>query len=381
MFYRLFALIIYRMKKLFLGSHIRKRLDCYKYYLQGNYNWVFILYAVVSVTVGFCIYNSAGKMALEKSEEQMQHRATVLVKAEASLIKLFFEEREKKLLYMANLPEIINNTDGPQAQKVLNSVLADAHSEVVNDVIRIDKDGLVTLRASGVTTEDDISKIGFFPWIQDIKNKGKVLYSGSIISPGGLSKGNNIVAIVVPVWKGNTFNGAVAKIILINEVVDEFLKPLEITNQTNSVLIDNQGVVQAAVFPNMDGLNLFDYTQKYKWKGYEDYLSFLNNLIKGREGKAKANFRYPDGSVSERLYSYAPIRLASGDYALNLVVCISEKDALPYTFVFYSNQFVVLVFFVMTSLGFIFLGIFVSVTREKTAYLEGFKEGDREDKP
>lgn len=347
-------------------------------YIQNRGNLILFVCVFLVISISCVVYSESGKIAKNVAEEQMLHRETVLVRAEAIIVKNFFADREKKLLYLSTLPEVINKTRGALLDTYLKDVLIATRSEAITDVTLVDENGIVLERASNYNEKigDNISDQAHFIAAKDIKNKGKIIYSSVMDSTlVGLEKGSKIIVLVAPLWKGTTFKGVINLVVSLTDLAKYYLEPLKVTDSTNVYIFDNNGSVIASTTPKFVGINLIEYAKEYKWDGYEYFISVMQKITNSEDGKAIMNFRLDNGTVTQRLAAYTPIQVSNNQTVFELAIGISAQDAMPYVNIFYRNQLLNLIFYIISLIGMLMLVIWIGALNEKNAYLEGYSKG------
>lgn len=370
------------MKELFKAL---KKLDPFpiltrklKSFLARERNF-YLFYAVLAIVVGVGLYYWAGKSAQTTLTKQISLREQTLGKLAAKRIQDFFIEREDKLIMLAGMPAI-EDLNSPYLKESLEEVLVGARYGVA-DYFRVDPQGQVILRSSGNLDIVNIADRDYFAWSKEPGNKGKVFYTDIIVSGGGLQKGQSIFIMASPTWNGNNYTGLLAISLDISEIAKEFTEELSFGEVagTSSFLLDRSGWFLASSYPQLIGINLFDYISQYRWKG-SDKLAFEAKDVSAfpREKFLEYTFRLPSsGQVVDKIAALEPIELAKGKFTWILGIAILKDEV----FAFASKQFlvqtVILSICILLMVGFCLLAITQSRKSSVKAYLTGLNDSSK----
>lgn len=347
-----------------------------KYSLKGR-NSPFILFSLIVIVLGILLYFQSGRMTQNSLYEQMQHREQVIARAGAESMAFFLRDVGRSLELLARKPAVA--AMGPDAQGALDRFIVDWRSTPVVGVNIIDTEGNVLFNSNrdGVPMEKGVSLADrdFFKWLKGAK-EGEVFWGKAIVSKFGLTKGQYVIPIATPIFDQGGFKGAVVAVILVSELSKTTLEPLKISDATQVYLVNSAGDFMVSYYPQLTGTNMLDYLKKHPFPGSRSVISIIESRL-GTKFEGKLDVIYPDLSHDNKLtrflLAYSPILV--GDRNWSLVIATPAEDAMEFSWPFYSNQFVILVFFVIFIIGYAVLSITLTRKLEKEAYLKGYKEG------
>ncbi len=173
----------------------------------------------------------------------------------------------------------------------------------------------------------DFSSRDFITWSTDPLNKGKSFITNPYISASGSTQGQNIMAIVTPIYFGNKFKGTLAIRFLVNQFKDAFINPLATAIDEDSFIIDNNNVVIAGDVGLLNK-NLNDYARQSKWHNYTDFNDKLNAVLKKDSTNTSWNFAFPNQKVKNYLVASSKIDLPNTDKDLYLILLTPQSGTL-----------------------------------------------------
>ncbi len=340
------------------------------------FNSIFFFALLLLVFLGFVFYLFLGKGARNALVEQMLHREQSNVRAGASSIATFFELVGKTSIAISNRDEIL--TPGPQTDILLESAMLKWKDTPVTSIVLIDKNGKVTNAVySELSGQVGISVADreHFIWAKNAK-RSEFYVSGAIKSR---LRGESyyVVPVASPIVdeEGN-FNGVLAFGVSIDQLTDDYMSHLKISDKTEIYITKHDGSFIYAPTEELLGENLFEFIEEHPFLGSEIIIEKLKERLENvQEGKLEV--AYPENvgtasSLKARLVAYSPVFVKDREWIL--VVATPTEDALISTTPIYFRQ---AVFVLITFLA--FLGFSVRFAKVY-GYKEAMKELQKEKK-
>jgi len=352
-------------------SFFRARYISIRGYLYRKTNLIFVLYVILVLSIGTFIYSEIGKITKNSVEEQFLHRQTVMARMGAKRIRDYFSEKEKELLFLATISTVKDMYLGDSLDKILMDNVKNRIAPLV-DVIRVDSKGIAQSTAPGPLSDRvNLADRDYYIWSQDPQHKGKIYYSEIVEARGGLQKGEKILIMATPVWKEDEYRGLVAYTISVQEIGEVFVGDMQLSNYSSPFLIDSKGNMLFHNCEELEFVNMFEYIDTYHWKGEDKYLDFLNKAILGEEQKTHFFLRESNGKVVREIVVSVPVSLADSRINWTIGISITDIDINIFLEPLYQLQVWILVYFMVSILGLVFIGIFVSRIRVKNSFFDG----------
>ena len=340
------------------------------------FNSIFFFALFLLVFLGFVFYLILGRGARNALVEQMLHREQSNARAGASSIATFVELVGNTLVAMSNRDEII--TPGPQTDVLLESAMLKWKDTPVTSIILTDKNGEVI----NAVYRDLSGEIGIsiadrehFLWAKNAESSE--FYVSAAIKSRLRGESYYVVPIASPVIdeEGN-FNGLLAFGVSIDQLTDDYMTHLKISDNTEIYIAKSDGNLIYAPREEYLGKNIIELIEEPPFLGSEIIVEKLKGrLEKIQEGKLELAYPENVGTVSPlktRLIAYSPVFVRDRKWIL--VVATPIEDALISTTPIYFRQAASVSIIFLAFLGF-------SVRFAKVyGYKEAMKELDKEKK-
>jgi len=328
------------------------------------------------VFLGFIFYLILGKGARNALVEQMLHREQSSARAGASSIATFFELTGNTLVAMSNRDEII--TFSPQADALLESAMLKWKDTPVTSVVLIDKNGkVINASYSELLGEMGISVADreYFIWAKNAE--GSEFYVSPAIKSRLRGESYYVVPVVSPVIdKEGNFNGVLAFGVSIDQLTDQYMNHLKISDKTEIYITKHDGNFIYAPTEELLGANFFEFIEEHPFLGSKIIIGKLRERLENvQEGKLK--MAYPENvgtafPLKARLIAYSPVFVRDREWIL--VIATPIEDALiSITPIYFKQAVSVLIIFLA------FLGLSVRFAKVY-GYKEAMKELDKEKK-
>lgn len=340
------------------------------------FNSIFLFVFLLLIFLGFVFYLILGKGARNALVEQMLHREQSNARAGASSIATFVELVGNTLITISNSDEII--TLGPQTDAFLESVMLKWKDTPVTSIILIDKNGKVT----NAVYRELLGKVGtsvvdreYFIWAKNAEISD--FYVSVAIKSRLRGESYYVVPVVSPIIdKEGNFNGALAFGISVDQLTDDYMNHLKISDKTEIYIIKHDGSFIYAPTEELLGENLFEFIEEHPFLGSEFLIEKLKERLENvQEGKLEVAYPENVGTKSPlkaRLIAYSPVTVGDGEWIL--VVATPTEDALiSITPIYFRQAASVLIIFLA------FLGFSVRFAKVY-GYKEAMKELNKEKK-
>lgn len=200
----------------------------------------------------------------------------------------------------------------------LDSFIESWKETPIAGVIVTDTAGKVVANANRSGQPDlgtDLSDRDYFIWAKE--GNGQYFVSNPVLSRLGASKDKYIVVVAARVTKNGQFDGVLAASVIIDELVSKYLDPVKIFPTSRLYLVDNSGTIIVSPWPNLTGLNYFDYLKQNSLvKDADKSLGYLKQAV---SNPSKGDFEtdLPNekkGGMTTFLVAYTPI-FYNSDYS------------------------------------------------------------------
>ncbi len=138
-------------------------------------------------------------------------------------------------------------------------------------------------------------------------------------------QGFKSVAIHMPVYRANTFDGSIAFLISFNGLAKTYLDNLHVPDERYVQLINAHGKIIYCVDPEHLGVSWVEL-----YKENPEAVAVIDRIMKGERGVATFIGSHSKGSAkkAQRLHAvYTPVRVGSGHWSV--IVMSSERNLLP----------------------------------------------------
>lgn len=264
------------------------------------------MFSIILLAVAF--YFVLGREADSYVTRQLLSKQQVIARAEVSNATFFFEKFGNSVATLAQLSSIENND--PNAIHDLDKFVEQrSNTGLIGGVVIADKNGVVYLNSNVLRTRDigqSVADRDYFVWAKNEGKRGQYLISKPVISRMGASKGQTIIAVTSPVYKGSVFTGVIGASVKLQPLVERFFGLMRLSDETKVYLFDEQGVLLYGNFaPEVAGSNmseLFSDDQSLSEK-------IKNALSADKEGEIE---------TEKNLVTYSPLTLGKQKWLLVL---------------------------------------------------------------
>lgn len=313
--------------------------------------YIFLVF-FISLGTGYLLLNSQAKGILV---EQMLHREQLATRAGAISINTFFNLYDKAFAELVTRSEIIEFS--PEAEQIINDFMARWDGSPVAGVIILDKDGIVRFNGNRDLIPNvavSLADRDYFGRAKTAK-AGDILISSPIVSRLGASVGKYIVTVSTPIFSQNgSFEGVLSSSIILDELTNQFITSLKITDKSFEYLLNESGDVLGTDQQGILGVNFVDQLSKNPFVGSLLLGDKLKKILSSRmEGKLEV--AYPSDIKLQlpkpMLVAYSPLDI--GDNHLMLAISTPTDDALIFLFPVYARSVKIIAgaFFIILLLG------------------------------
>lgn len=329
-------------------------------------NSFFVLSGILVLLISVAIYLLLGKQAKDTLVEQMLHREQLAARAGGNSIETFFELFGKSMTSLANTVEV--KEFGKDVEDLLNQYIKSWEGTPVSGVILLDEKGVVKFNGNRNLTPEvgpSLADRAYFINAKEAR-RGDVIISSPLVSRLGASKGKYVVIVATPVILGNdSFKGTLAAAVIVDELTDQYISPLKISDKTRIYLIDKDGFIISSPIEKLIGINYLDRILNSGIPGSRKVYEILKqNLDSNEEGKI--DIALPDETrnniLTRFLVARAPVNVGNEHWVL--AVATPASDALAYLTPFYFRHLAIV--------GFAFLAFLIISIR--IAKVVGYKE-------
>ena len=312
----------------------------FKEVLLKPQNSLFILTGVLVLLVSVAVYFLMGKQASDALVEQMLHRQQISARAGSRSLGLFFDLFGKSLTGLGARREV--TSPGATTNNSLNDFITRWEGTPVAGAIILDTLGKVKYNGSRLGTPDvgaDLSDRDYYFWAKTAK-RGEVFISEPVISRVGASKGHYIVVVATPILaEDSSFEGVLGASVILEELTDQYIDPLKVSERTRIYLIDDGSVILSSPVEKLIGVNYLDYILKSDIPGSKKIYEILKGSLESND-EGKMDIALPDetrnGLLTRYLIARAPINVGSEHWTL--AIATPASDALEYLTPIYFRQ-------------------------------------------
>jgi C4-dicarboxylate-specific signal transduction histidine kinase len=341
------------------------------------FNSIFFFALLLLVFLGVVFYLFLGKGARNALVEQMLHREQSNARAGASSIATFVELVGNTLIAISNRDEII--TPGPQTDILLESAMLKWKDTPVTSIILTDKDGEVinaVYRELPGEVGISIADREHFLWAKNAESSE--FYVSAAIKSRLRGENYYVVPVASPVIdKEGNFNGVLAFGVSIDQLTNQYMNHLKISDKTEIYIMKHDGSFIYATDEELQGENAIEFIKNHPFLGSEILTGRLEELLKNvQEGKLEVAYPENVGTtlpLKTRLIAYSPVFVKDREWIL--VVATPIEDVLvSMTPIYFRQAASVLIIFLA------FLGFSVRFAKVY-GYKEAMKELDKGKKP
>jgi hypothetical protein len=224
-----------------MSSFLRGYLSRFKLFYSHKINRILIVIVIFFAITFSCIYYLSLKFVEKTLYEQMLHREQIVTRAGSIALKEFFELMGTQVYSFSTRKSIV--IVDKDTQDTLDSFVAKYEKYPIGGMVLTDKNGKIIYNANiddSHSTNVDLSDRDYFIDLKNNINK-EFIISSPLISKFGASKDKYVLIIASPVIKDNKFNGVLLASVIIDEIANEYLNPLKITEDTLVNLNNEKG--------------------------------------------------------------------------------------------------------------------------------------------
>ncbi|PKL84303.1 MAG: hypothetical protein CVV24_00395 [Ignavibacteriae bacterium HGW-Ignavibacteriae-3] len=289
---------------------------------------IFLPLVIIAICV-ILLYSSYEDVRKE-TIHQLNNEHVTHARQAATGIKLFFEDYNILLNFMAKQNSIINLTgDG----KSLIEAFYKSHTPEIKAITRIDENGRIIH-----TVPYDPKFIGAdISYQTHIK---KFLSSRSYVLSDVFDavQGYRSIAYYVPVFKNGLFKGGIAVLIPFEELSKNYLGNIKVRETGAAWTISQSGAIIYSPFPEYNNKNIFDL-----FKNSPSMNLMLKNATAGKTGSDFYSWVNPGihtAEEEENVYiTYYPIRAA--DQYWSIIISTPEREIVGTMRVFMNKWFII----------------------------------------
>ncbi len=318
------------------------------------FNGIFPFALLLLVFLGVIFYVFLGKGARDALVEQMLHREQSNARAGASSIATFVELVGNTLIAISNRDEII--TPGPQTDVLLESAMLKWKDTPVTSIILTDKDGKVinaVYRELAGEVGISIADREHFLWAKNAESSE--FYVSAAIKSRLRGENYYVVPVASPVInKEGNFNGILAFGVSIDQLTDDYMSHLKISDKTEIYITKHDGNFIYSSTEELLGENFFELIEEHPFLGSEIIIEKLKERLENvQEGKLEVAYPENVGTASPlkaRLIAYSPVFVKDREWIL--VIATPIEDALISITPIYFRQAISVLIIFLAFLGF-----------------------------
>lgn len=263
------------------------------------------------VALGTAMYFVSVKSVTTTATGQILKEQQTIARAESSNLSAFFQSFGNSVTVLA---------ESGNSNSFDDFINQWRKTGIVVGVALTDKDGKVIADSNILGTHDTGASLAdrdYFSWAKSQTNNNAYFVGQPVVSKLGASKGQMIVPVAAPVFKGGKFNGVVASAVKLQLLTNHYLELMRITNSTDIYLIDTKGnLLYSNTSPDKVGTNAFE-SLKNQFIGSSIISGLLEKAIAaGKEGSLNASYLGPSGKVEPHLVAYESIDLGNSKWLL-----------------------------------------------------------------
>lgn len=269
-----------------------------------NRKFLFSLVFIVGICLAF--YYLLARNVKKSVTQSILQRQQLLVRAESSNIKSFFQVFGDSIAVLSQLPSIEKMDSGTERDLDI-FVEQWRDSEIVSGIVLIDSRGVVQFNSNVIGTHDvgvSLSDRDYFIWAMSQPHVSEYFIGQPVVSRLGASKGSLIVPVATAIYRNNDFKGVLVASVRLNSLADHYLELMKVSDTTEVYLIDQNGDLLYSDV--VDGILTTD----------KMFLSFLRNIL---SEKKDGNFQ-----SDKRLLAHSNVELGDQDWLLVMATPTNE---------------------------------------------------------
>ncbi len=274
-------------------------------------------FALLFLLLAFCLYlfftfsEDAKRKAIDDTNAGQRMHA----RQAAAGIESTFENLIATLTTLSRYPHV---ADLDESGRTLLRETFERHRDTVAIVSRVNGAGHVVFSVpEGPASDTDLSGLAH---VKGLKTSQRTVVSDVFRSVRGFEA----IAIHVPVFRGERFDGSVAFVIPFDVIAKRYLANIRIGETGYAWVLSEKGIELYCPVPGHVGHSVFD-----NCRDYPSILAMAREMLQGREGVTTYAFNRIGKAVVEPVTKHAvymPIRL--GNTFWSIVVATPEDEAL-----------------------------------------------------
>jgi PAS domain S-box-containing protein len=268
---------------------------------------VLILFLIVQYT----LYESLKDQTINNINNQQM----IYARQAASGIEDHFDHTIRTLNFLAHYSDVINVTgSGRQTLENYEKLFSDE----IKGVTRVDASGKIiyTYPDTGAVGRD----ISYQKHITEIMKTHKPVVSDVFNAVQGF----RTIAVHVPVFKGNTYDGTLAFLLSFDHIAQRYIKNIKVQQSGYAWVVSANGIEISSPYPDHIGQNVFEL-----YKGFPDMISMIDSMLQQKQGVTTYHYNRLRGKSNENVLKHAvylPIPLENSFWSI--VVATPEDEVI-----------------------------------------------------
>jgi len=278
-----------------------------------------IIYLMISVLICIALFISIFNQVRKSAVSEMNDRHMLYARLAAKGIESVLDYHIATLQVLAQNPHIISmDSEGKELLRTGHKTTG-SH---IKGITRLNAQGEIIFTFPSVIGAVGMNVSGQ-NHVQEVLRTQKMVVSDIFQTVQGFKS----VAIHVPVYRAQTFDGTIGILLSFNNLAKDYLDYIDIPNYRYAQLINAHGKIIHCVTSDHLGRSLL--------KRYQDNpaaIAMMNKMMKGKEGNAVFIDKIPEHGVNDTHRKYAvftPVR--AGNVNWSIAVISSERFVLPAT--------------------------------------------------
>jgi PAS domain S-box-containing protein len=268
---------------------------------------VLVLFLIVQYT----LYDSLKDQTINNINNQQM----IYARQAASGIKDHFDHTIQTLTFLSHYSDIIKlNSSGRQTLQNYQNLFSDE----IKGVTRVDAHGKIIFTYPDTNAAG--SDISYQKHITQIMKTHKPVVSDVFTAVQGF----RTIAVHVPVFNGNTYDGSLAFLLSFDHIAQKYIKNITVRQSGYAWVVSANGIEISSPYPEHIGQNVFDL-----YKGFPDIISMLDNMLQQKQGITTYHYNRIRGNSNEIVLKHAvylPVLL--GNTFWSIVVATPEDEVI-----------------------------------------------------
>jgi len=265
------------------------------------------------------------------------HREQVITRSGAKYLESFFAVVSRSVVVLANSEDL----RGTNTQAMLDKFIDTWAGTSFAGVLVADNSGIVRYianRARIGSQGESVKDRDYFNWALNSK-QWEVKVFPPVLSRAGETRGKYIIPIAAPIFdSGGKFKGVVTAAVLMSDLARDYITPLQISSQSRSYLVAENGEVWFGSVGDFAGKNVLDELTG-SFLGSDVLRSKAEGALNSHtEGKMEVALPSFGGGATWQTYLVAWSPLTLGPKSGYLVLVTPKRDALVYARPLYVRQ-------------------------------------------